>query len=153
MRSLIVGRGLRIVGVIMMCILLLLSTVSWNSPGQVQAEAQANRFAQALNENNPREIYSYLLPEIQGMLSREAFVKNFAHERSYPYLTPLYIYLDEVKLEEGKRSGEAIFTVAARLPGEKMRVKLYYLEGQYYFDAFREIADGTFIEKFKKLKK
>lgn len=151
MRSLKVG--LRIGGVVMICMLLLLSTVSWGSPGQVQAEEQANGFAQAINENNPTDLYSYLLPEIQGMLSRDAFVKNFAHERSYPYLTPLYIYLDEVKLDEGKRSGEAIFTVAARLPGEKMRVKLYYLDQQYYLDAFREIADGSYIEKFKKLKK
>ncbi|HBV88610.1 MAG TPA: hypothetical protein DEF42_18670 [Desulfosporosinus sp.] len=145
--------GLRIGRVVIIGILLLLSTVSLNAPGQVQAQVQANRFAQAINDNNPRELYSYLLPEIQGMLGRDEFVKNFAHERSYPYLTPLYIYLDNVTLDEGKRSGEAIFTVASRLPGEKMKVKLYYLDQQYYMEAFREIADGSFIEKFKKIKK
>ena len=151
MRSL--NSGLRIGRVVIIGILLLLSTVSLNAPGQVQAEAKANLFAQAINDNNPRELYSYLLPEIQGMLTRDEFVRNFAHERSYPYLTPLYIYLDNVTLDEGKRSGEAIFTVASRLPGEKMKVKLYYLDQQYYMEAFREIANGSYVEKFKKIKK
>lgn len=145
--------GLRIAGVMIIGIFLLLGTVNLGFPGQTQAEAQAKRFAQALNENNPADVYSYLLPEIQGQLSQDEFVENYAHERSYPYLTPLYIYLDEVKLEEGERSGEAVFTVAARLPGEKMKVKLVYQNGQYYMDAFREIADGSYIEKFKKLQK
>jgi hypothetical protein len=81
------------------------------------------------------------------MLSKEEFMKNFAHERSYPYLTPLYIYLDEVTLVENKNTGEAVFTVAARLPGEKMRVKTVYINGQYYFDFFRELADGSYVEK------
>lgn len=150
MRSL--KRGLRTCGLVMIAVLLFLGTVSLNTPGQVQAERQANRFAQAINENNPGELYSYLLPEIQGLSGREEFVKNFAHERSYPYLTPLYIYLDSLTLDEGKRSGEAVFTVASRLPGEKMIVKLYYREQQYYMDAFREIADGSYLEKFRKLK-
>ncbi|MEA4900001.1 hypothetical protein [Desulfitobacterium sp.] len=143
--------GLRIAGVIMIGVLLLIGTVSWNSPGKAQAAAQANRFAKAVNDNNPADLYDYLLPEIQNQLSREEFVQNFAHERSYPYLTPLYIYLDEVDLAKGQKSGEAIFTVASRLPGEKMKVKLAYVEGKYYIDAFRDVADGSYIEKFKKL--
>lgn len=143
-------RGLCIGSVVTICILIILCAFIWNSPGQARAEAQAKKFAQAVNENNPQELYSYLLPEIQGLLSRDEFIKNYAKERSYPYLTPLYLYLDEVKLDEGKKSGEAIFTVASRLPGEKMKVKLVYQDRQYYFDAFRAVADGSYIEKFTK---
>jgi len=117
-------------------------------PGQSHATQRVNDFNQAINANRPAEIYPYLIPELKGMLSKEEFIQNFAQERSYPYLSPLYVYLDEVKLVSDLRSGEAISTVAARLPGQKMNVKLLYISGQYYIDAFRDIADGSYLLKF-----
>lgn len=138
---------------VLVLIILALLTGSISFAGKWQAESSAHAFARAINDNNPGVLYSYLLPEIQKMLTKEEFVKNFAHERSYPYLSPLYIYLDEINLTENKKTGEAVFTVAARLPGEKMRVKFQYINGHYFFDYFREIANGSYIEKFKKLKK
>ncbi|WP_238456823.1 hypothetical protein [Desulforamulus aeronauticus] len=120
-------------------------------PGQWQAAQRVQGFIDAVNENNSGDVYPYLLPQLRERINKEDFVRNFAKERSYPYLTPLYLYLDEVKLAPDRYTGEAVLTVAARLPGEKMRVQLYYYRGKYYIAAFEDIVDGTFEEKFKKL--
>ena len=120
-------------------------------PGERQAARRVQEFIDAVNENRPGDIYLYLTPQLKKRISREDFARNFAKERSYPYLTPLYFYLDEVKLSPDKKSGEAILTVAARLPGEKMRVQLVYYQGRYYIDAFKEIVDGSYLDKFQRL--
>ena len=133
--------------------ILVLSVRTTYMPSQQQAIQQINGFNDAINANKPADIYPYLIPELKGMISKETFEQNFAKERSYPYLSPLYVYLDEVSLAPDQRSGEAISTVAARLPGQKMKVKLSYIKGQYHIDAFRDIADGSYLLKFEKLGK
>lgn len=130
-----------------------LSVRTYYLPSQRQALQRINGFNDAINANKPADIYPYLIPELRGMISKETFAQNFAKERSYPYLSPLYVYLDEVSLAPDQRSGEAISTVAARLPGQKMKVKLSYIKGQYYIEAFRDIADGSYLLKFQKLGK
>lgn len=121
-------------------------------PSQWQAIKRVNGFNEAINANKPVDIYPYLTPELRGKLTLEEFVNNFTKERSYPYLSPLYVYLDEVKLDSDRQSGEAISTVAARLPGQKMKVKLIYIRGHYYIDAFRDLADGSYLLKFQNIK-
>lgn len=140
-------------GLLIMIFLLTISIRLDNVPSQWQAEKRVNGFNEAINANRPADIYPYLISEIREMLTKEEFIRNFAQERSYPYLSPLYVYLDEVKLASDLRSGEAVSTVAARLPGQKMKVKLIYIGGQYYIDAFRDIADGSYILKFKNISK
>ena len=130
-----------------------LSVRTYYLPSQRQALQRINGFNDAINANKPADIYPYLIPELRGMISKETFEQNFAKERSYPYLSPLYVYLDEVSLAPDQRSGEAISTVAARLPGQKMKVKLSYIKGKYYIDAFRDIADGSYLLKFQELGK
>ena len=133
-------------------ILLLLGGLALSCyPGKWQAAQRVQGFIDAVNENNPGDIYPYLAPQLRERISKEDFVRNFSKERSYPYLTPLYLYLDEVKLDPDQYTGEAILTVAARLPGEKMHVQLYYYRGKYYIAAFEDIVDGSYEEKFKKL--
>ncbi|MDO7785733.1 hypothetical protein P6N53_00610 [Desulforamulus aquiferis] len=121
------------------------------SPGERQAVKRTQGFIDAVNENRPGDVYKYLTPELRNGISKEAFIENFKKERSYPYLTPLYFYLDEVKLSPDGKGGEAIVTVAARLPGEKMHFNLTYHGGKYYVEAFKDIVDGTYIEKFSRL--
>jgi len=140
------------VGLLIILIFLTISVGINFLPSQWQAVKRVNDFNAAINANRPVDIYPYLIPELRVMLTKEEFIKNFAKERSYPYLSPLYVYLDEVKLASDRRSGEAISTVAARLPGQKMNVKLIYLKGQYYIDAFRDIADGSYLLKFQNIK-
>ncbi|WP_156779677.1 hypothetical protein [Desulforamulus reducens] len=140
----------------MICMIIILM-VGWIIgsflPGERQATHRVQEFIDAVNDNRPRDIYLYLTPQLREKISREDFTRNFAKERSYPYLTPLYLYLDEVKLSPDKQTGEAILTVAARLPGEKMRVHLVYYRGHYYIEAFKEIVDGSYQDKFQKLKR
>ncbi|MHB1405401.1 MAG: hypothetical protein ACYCV0_07405 [Desulfitobacteriaceae bacterium] len=139
-------------GSVLLLVVIALNIVFLYFPGQWHATYRVNGFIQAVDANRPTDIYPFLTPDLKGMLSKDEFVRNFAKERSYPYLTPLYVYLDDVKLAPDKLSGEANFTVAARLPGEKMNIKINYINGQYYIDAFRDIADGSYLVKFQKLK-
>jgi len=139
-------------GLLIILLLLTISVGIYYVPSQWHATMRVNGFNQAINANRPADIYPYLIPELRGMLSQEEFIQNFVKERSYPYLSPLYVYLDEVKLSADQRSGEAISTVAARLPGQKMNVNLIYISGQYYIDAFRDIADGSYLLKFQNIK-
>ena len=108
-------------------------------------------FIEAVNENKPGLIYGYLMPSIQKLISKEDFIENFEKERSYPYLTPLYLYLDNVDLCEDRKKGSINCIVASRLPGEKMKFDIVFVDNNYYIDAFEYVADGSFIEKFKRL--
>ncbi|MEG6616005.1 hypothetical protein V6C27_06125 [Peptococcaceae bacterium 1198_IL3148] len=112
---------------------------------------QVEGFIQAVNDNNPAEVYKYLSPDIKELIDQQGFERNFAKERSYPYLTPLFLYLDKLELSEDKQSGTVECIVAARLPGQRMNFTVVYVKDNYYLVAFRDIADGSFIEKFDKL--
>lgn len=112
---------------------------------------RTEKFIEAVNANKPEDIYDYLAPTIQSLISREGFVKNFAKERSYPYLTPLYLYLEDINLSEDKTEGTITCIVASRLPGEKMKFEIIFVNNNYYIDAFSDVADGSFIKKFEKL--
>lgn len=115
------------------------------------ARERVQGFINAVNDNKPEIIYDYLTPEIRSLIGKEGFVKNFAKERSYPYLTPLYLYLEELQLKDDRKTGHVKCIVASRLPGEKMEFNIVFTNNNYYIDAFKDIADGSFLEKFKKL--
>lgn len=112
---------------------------------------RTERFIEAVNENKPKSIYDYLTPSIQKLISRDDFIENFAKERSYPYLTPLYLYLDDIDFCEDGTEGTITCTVASRLPGEKMKFDIVFVDNNYYINAFNDVADGSFIKKFEKL--
>ncbi|MEA1926669.1 MAG: hypothetical protein U9N73_00565 [Candidatus Auribacterota bacterium] len=118
---------------------------------EARARIRMESFLRAVNENRPEKVYDYLLPSIQSLIDREGFVRNFARERSYPYLTPLYLYLEKLELDPAQSSGRAICRVAARLPGQTRVFPIIYTNENYFIDAFREIADGSFAEKFERL--
>lgn len=115
------------------------------------AVIRAEGLIQAINDNKPDLIYDYLTPDIRNLIDKKGFIENFKKERSYPYLTPLYLYLENLELDEDKKTGNVECVVAARLPGEKMKFMIIYVDDNYYIDVFREIADGSFIKKFDKL--
>lgn len=119
--------------------------------GLSHAERRVREMAEAANANDPARVYDYLTEELRGMISREAFVENWAHERTYPYLIPFWIFYRGVELDEGGKTGTATFERAARLPGQFEVYGVVYENGGYYFDAFRKIADGSYIEIFDRL--
>lgn len=146
-------KGLIILSIIFITALLFTKIYSAQSSAMTEENAvkQVEGFIQAVNDNNPAEVYQYLSPDIKELIDQQGFEKNFAKERSYPYLTPLYLYLDKLELSEDKRSGKVECIVAARLPGQRMNFSVVYDQDNYYVVAFRDIADGSFIKKFDKL--
>ena len=121
-------------------------------PGLERAEERTRAFMELANENKPEAVYDYLIPELREMISREDFAANWAHERTYPYLITFWIFYREVTLEEDLMTGNALFARAARLPGQYENYGIVYVDGDYYFDAFRSIADGSYIAIFDRLK-
>jgi hypothetical protein len=124
-------------------------------PGQMKsykrALERAQKFVDAVNANEPAQVYRYLSKAIKLLIDQEGFVQNFAEERAYPYLTPLYLYIDTLELADDKLSGRLNCVVAARLPGQTMSFTMVFEDGDYYIEGFRDIADGSFLEKFNKL--
>lgn len=119
--------------------------------GEQYAEARVQAMADAANANDPLAVYPYLTAELRALCTAEQFAKNWEEERTYPYLIPFWIFYREVTLAEDEMSGTATFERAARLPGQYENYGILYENGGYYFDAFRAIADGSYIEIFSRL--
>lgn len=128
---------------------LLLALYFRGLPGRDQALQVVEDFRQGVNLNEPDRIYRTLAPDLQEAMTEADFVQHFAKERSYPYLTPLYIHLETLTLAADKKSGEIVFSVAARLPGQTMEAGLVYEDGAYRVEAFQDIVDLTYLDKFK----
>ena len=86
--------------------------------------------------------------EYKSKMSEEEFVKAFNKERSYPYLTPLFINYTSVSLDNGKKTGKAEYSQAARLPGMVYEVGLVYENGGYHIKDFENFPDGSYLKKF-----
>lgn len=119
--------------------------------GAEYAEQRVREMAEAANNNDPAAVYAYLTEELRALLSEEEFAANWAHERTYPYLIPFWIFYRSVELAEDGMSGTATFERAARLPGQFESYGILYENGGYYFDAFRSIADGSYVAIFDRL--
>jgi len=96
----------------------------------------------------PEKIYPYLCEEIRSSLSKEEFVECWRKERTYPYLTPIYIYDPVVTLAEDGMSGTAVYTQAARIEGMTYELSFVYENGDYYVYDWEEFADGSYLDKF-----
>lgn len=120
-------------------------------PMEKNAYTQVNKFVKALDYNRPEKIYPLLIPQLRKVIDKKSFIVNFNHERSYPYLTPLFIYVDSILFDDYK-VGAVICTVASRLPGEYMEFYVRYIPFKgYYIDALQTIVDGSYIKIFDKL--
>ena len=117
------------------------------------AEKRALEFAEAVNYSykEPEKIYAYLSSDFKEQMSEMEFVEAFEKERSYPYLTPLFINFSSVDLTEKMTEGTATYSQAARLPGMIYEVVLIYENNNYYIYAFEDFLDGSYLEKFDNL--
>lgn len=124
-----------------------------NKLTQDNAEKRALDFAEAVNYSykDPKKIYAFLSSDFKDNMTEEAFVKAFEKERSYPYLTPLYINFSSVELSEDMTEGEAIYSQAARLPGMIYQVELVFENNNYYIYDFEDFIDDSYLEKFENL--
>lgn len=118
---------------------------------QAHALERAEAYAEAINYQyeTPETIYAFLCADYKQQISEEAFSAAFLKERSYPYLTPLYINFPEVTLAEDKNSAAAVFCQAARIIGMTYEFSLVYEDGDYYVADWEQLIDGSYLEKFE----
>ena len=95
-------------------------------PSREEAERTVCAFAEDLNYHykEPERLYDYLTKDFQSRMSREEFVRAFVKERSYPYLTPLFINYESMELAEDGRSGESRFFAGRQAAGYGLRAAL-----------------------------
>jgi len=113
----------------------------------LQATERAQQVVDAINSNRPDLLYALLTEKLRDAISQEEFIRRFADERSYPYLTPLYLYLDAIDLHPDG-TAQVVCSVASRLPGEYYRFSLVYEHHAYYASVFEDIVDGSYRVKF-----
>lgn len=130
---------------------LTLSACSENNRTVEQAQARADEYAYAINYRyeTPAEIYPFLCQNYRDQITQEEFSQAFTKERSYPYLTPLYINYGSVTLSEDGNQADATFKQAARLLGMTYSFTLVYEDGDYYVQDWEELIDGSYLEKFE----
>lgn len=122
----------------------------FNLPSESAAEERVKAFAEEINYNyaDPRGIYSFLTEDYRKSMTEKEFVEAFLKERSYPYLTPLWINFKRIEMAEDNLSGTAYFDQAARLKGMVYEVPFIYENFNYYMIDFEEFPDGSYLEKF-----
>ena len=139
----------------LICLLAALLTLCGCGSNQTEEHAleRLEAYAQAIDYSykEPGKIYAFLCQDFRDQMDEEAFCKAFAKERTYPYLTPLYISKPEITLSEDGLSGTAVYLQAARLVGMTYEVSFVYENGDYYIQDWEEFLDGSYLEKFENM--
>ena len=105
------------------------------------------------SDNANSLVLNTVTPAIQEMIDSKGFIENFAHERSYPYLTPLFLYVDRIEFSGDNTTARVFCTVAARLQGEKKEYEVVYIPFTgYRMNALASIANGSYTWRFDRLK-
>ena len=136
----------------LICLLAALLTLCGCGSNQTEEHAleRLEASAQAIDYSykEPGKIYAFLCQDFRDQMDEEAFCEAFAKERTYPYLTPLYISKPEITLSEDGLSGTAVYLQAARLVGMTYEVSFVYENGDYYIQDWEEFLDGSYLDKF-----
>ena len=141
--------------IVLFCLLLSVLVLTGFSSNQTAEHAleRLEAYAEAIDYSykEPANIYKFLCQDFRDQMDEEAFCEAFAKERTYPYITPLYISKPEITLAEDGLSGTAVYLQAARLIGMTYEVSFVYENGDYYIQDWEEFLDGSYLEKFEKL--
>lgn len=115
------------------------------------AAERAAEYAQAVNYDyeTPERIYAFLTEAVRAQISQEDFCAAFAKDRTYPYITPLYLFYPEVTLEDDGSTAQVVYQQAARIIGMTYTVRLVYENGDYYVEDWAQFIDGSYLEKFE----
>ena len=106
----------------MICALTLLALCACaERPTEENARKRAEAYAQAVNfaYETPEEIYAFLTEDVKARISQPAFCAAFAKDRTYPYITPLYLFYPEVSMADDGLSATVVYQQAARIIGMK----------------------------------
>ena len=141
---------------------LLFLTVLINAAAEDQAFAlhtaesameRAREYAHAVNYDfrTPEKIYVFLWSGFRELMTEEEFIEAFNKERSYPYITPLYIFFPEVTEETENGSYIITFLRAARIEGMTYDVEMVYEDSNWFVKDWEQFLDGSYLEKFENI--
>ncbi len=118
---------------------------------EARARERLEAYAHAIDHDyrKPEKIYPYLCESFRSAMTKKEFAEAFLKERSYPYITPLYIYDPEITMDEDRSGGTATYLQAARLIGMTYTVGFVYENGDYYIKDWEEFLDGSYLDKFE----
>ena len=118
---------------------------------EAAALARAKEYARAINHDfkEPAKIYAFLWSDFREQMTEEEFVEAFEKERSYPYITPLYIFYPEITGTTEEGGYEITFLRAARIEGMKYAIEMIYEDGNWYVKDWQQFLDGSYLEKFE----
>lgn len=115
------------------------------------AMERAQAYADAINlaYDTPEAIYAFLTEGTRAQISQEDFCRAFAKERTYPYITPLYLFYPEVTLSDDGSEATVVYQQAARIIGMTYEIRLQYENGDYYVEDWHQFIDGSYLDKFE----
>ena len=98
-----------------------------DGPSEVSAEKAAMAYAEAIDYQyeNPAVIYEFMTDDFRKVMDKSEFIRAFKKERSYPYLTPLFINYDRVELNEDGTTGTAYYSQAPDCREWSMKLDLF----------------------------
>lgn len=98
-----------------------------DGPSEVSAEKAAMAYAEAIDYQyeNPAVIYEFMTDDFRKVMDKSEFIRAFKKERSYPYLTPLFINYDRVELNEDGTTGTAYYSQAPDCQEWSMKLDLF----------------------------
>ncbi len=138
---------------ILLCLmsLMLLCGCAKNHQTAEHAMERAQAYADAINHayDTPEAIYAFLTEGTRAQISQEDFCRAFAKERTYPYITPLYLFYPEVTLSDDGREAAVVYQQAARIIGMTYEIRLQYENGDYYVEDWHQFIDGSYLDKFE----
>lgn len=138
---------------ILLCLmsLMLLCGCAKNHQTAEHAMERAQAYADAINlaYDTPEAIYAFLTEGTRAQISQEDFCRAFAKERTYPYITPLYLFYPEVTLSDDGSEATVVYQQAARIIGMTYEIRLQYENGDYYVEDWHQFIDGSYLDKFE----
>lgn len=139
--------------VILSCLISLavLCGCAQNDRTEERALERAQAYADAINHSydKPETIYDFLTENTKAKISREDFCAAFAKDRTYPYITPLYLFYPEVTVSNDGLEAAVVYQQAARIIGMTYEVRLQYENGDYYVEDWSQFIDGSYLDKFQ----
>lgn len=132
---------------------LLLCACAGNNRTAEHAAQRAQAYADAVNRNydTPEVIYAFLTQDTRSQISQEDFCRAFAKDRTYPYITPLYLFYPEVTLHGDGSEATVVYQQAARIIGMTYEIRLHYENGDYYVEDWQQFIDGSYLDKFEEI--
>lgn len=139
--------------VILSCLISLVTLCSCakNNRTEDHALERAQAYADAINHfyDKPEAIYAFLTEETKVKISQEDFCSAFSKDRTYPYITPLYLFYPEVTVSNHGMEATVVYQQAARIIGMTYEVHLQYENGDYYVEDWSQFIDGSYLDKFQ----